>query len=179
MVGTFPGWPATRHLMGESWRGSMTWNNTAGSALHPDHRAVRTLVLGNNLDPGLVPVGAHIRQSDGNGGGQRSGGASLCHLGIRRPQLPHWCSSAAPTGPAEIVDAEHIAMSTALAFLGCSSTEQSAGTGLAPLTSRPLLAHINNDATMLLHNGNQRGIHATSYRHMEGIWPQACGSVSI
>ena len=151
VVGTFPGRPATRHLMGESWRGSMTWNNTAGSALHPDHRAVRTLVLGNNLDPGLVPVGAHLRQSHGNGGGQRPGGASLCPLGIRRPQLPHRCSSAAPTGPAGIVDAEHIVMSTALAFLGCSSTEQSAGTRLAPLTSRPLLAHISIDVTMLLH----------------------------
>ena len=140
---------------GGSWPGSMTWNNTAGSALHPDHRAVRTLVLGNNLDPGLVPVGGHLRQSHGNGGGQRPGGASLCPLGIRRPQLPHRCSSAAPTGPAEIVDAEHIAMSTSLTFLGCSSAEQSAGTRLAPLTSRPLLAHINIDVTMLLYQCNQ------------------------
>ena len=153
VVGTFPG---RRHVIcWGSWPGRMTWDDTAGSALHPHHRAIRTLVLGNNLDPGLVPVGAHLSQSHGNGGGQRPGGASLCPLGIRRPQLPHRCSSAAPTGPAEIVDAEHIAMSTALTFLGCSSAEQSAGTRLAPLTSRPLLAHINIDVTMLLHQCNQ------------------------
>ena len=37
---------------------------------------------------GLLPVGAHLRQPHGHGGGHRPGRTSLGHPGIRRPQLP-------------------------------------------------------------------------------------------
>ena len=63
---------------------------------------------GHHVQPGLLPVGAHLRQPNGHGGGHRPGGPPLGHPGIRRPQLPHRSGPAAQseTGgePARIID---------------------------------------------------------------------------
>ena len=40
---------------------------------------------GHHVQPGLLPVGAHLRQPNGHGGGHRPGGPPLGHPGIRRP----------------------------------------------------------------------------------------------
>ena len=74
-------------------------------ALHTHRRTLRTPVPGHHVQPGLLPVGAHLRQPNGHGGGHRPGGPPLGHPGIRRPQLP-WPSSAVETGgePARIID---------------------------------------------------------------------------
>ena len=47
---------------------------------------------------GLLPVGAHLRQSHGHRGGHRPGGASLGHPGIQCPQLPDRNGPAAGSG---------------------------------------------------------------------------------
>ena len=52
----------------------------------------------DHLQPGLLPVGAHLRQPHGHGGGHRPGGPSLGHPGIRRPQLPNRGGPAAGAG---------------------------------------------------------------------------------
>ena len=51
-------------------------------ALHPHRRALRTEVPGHHVKPGLLGVGAHLRQPHGHRGGHRPGGASLGHPGI-------------------------------------------------------------------------------------------------
>ena len=77
-------------------------------ALHAHRRTLRTPVPGHHVQPGLLPVGAHLRQPNGHGGGHRPGGPPLGHPGIRRPQLPHRSGPAAQseTGgePARIID---------------------------------------------------------------------------
>ena len=45
--------------------------------------------LGITSNPGLLPVGAHLRQPHDHRCGHRPRGASLSHPGIRCPQLPH------------------------------------------------------------------------------------------
>ena len=77
-------------------------------ALHPHRRTLRTPVPGHHVQPGLLPVGTHLRQPHGHGGGHRPGGPSLGHPGIRRAQLPHRSGPAAGSGtgggPARIID---------------------------------------------------------------------------
>ena len=50
-----------------------------GSAIHTDRGTLRTPVPGHNLEPGLLRVGAHLRQPHGHRCGHRPGGASLRH----------------------------------------------------------------------------------------------------
>ena len=57
-----------------------------GAALHSHRRTLRTAVPGHNVKPGLLPVGAHLRQPHVHRGGHRPGGPSFGHPGIRRPQ---------------------------------------------------------------------------------------------
>ena len=60
----------------------------------PFRRTLRAPVPGHHLQPGLLPVGAHLRQPNGHRGRHRPGGPSLGHPGIQRPQLPaEWPSS--------------------------------------------------------------------------------------
>ena len=67
-------------------------------ALHPHRRTLRAPVPGHHLQPGLLPVGAHLRQPHGHGGGHRPGGPPLGDPGIRRPQLPDRSGPAAGSG---------------------------------------------------------------------------------
>ena len=77
-------------------------------ALHAHRRTLRTPLPGHHVQPGLLPVGAHLRQPNGHGCGHRPGGPPLGHPGIRRPQLPHRSGPAAGSGtgcePARIID---------------------------------------------------------------------------
>ena len=86
---------------------------------HPNRRTLRTEIVGHHVQPGLLPVGAHLRQPHGHGGGHRPGGPPLGHPGIRRPQLPHRSGPAAQSetggepariidGTGKVVDAEHV-----------------------------------------------------------------------
>ena len=49
------------------------------SALHPYRRTLRTPVPGHNVKPGVLRVGAYLRQPHGHRGGHRPGGAPLRH----------------------------------------------------------------------------------------------------
>ena len=69
-----------------------------GAALHPHRRTLRAPVPGYHLQPGLLPVGAHLRQPHAHRGGHRPGGPSLGHPGIQRPQLPDRSGPAAGAG---------------------------------------------------------------------------------
>ena len=72
------------------------WATAGGeeSALHPHRRALRAPVPGHHLQPGLLPVGAHLRQPHGHGGGHRPGGPPLGHPGTTSPATgPQWPSS--------------------------------------------------------------------------------------
>ena len=75
--------------------------------LHPDRRTLRAEIAGHNVQPGLLGVGAHLRQPHGHRG-HRPGGASLRHPGIQRPQLPHRRGPATPPAgggePAKLID---------------------------------------------------------------------------
>ena len=52
------------------------------SVIHPHRRTLRTKVAGHNLEPGLLGVGAHIRQPHGHRRGHRPGGASFRDPGV-------------------------------------------------------------------------------------------------
>ena len=82
------------------WQPSGTWICSVGCAswttLTSAHRRTpRTQVAGHHAQPGLLPVGAHLRQPHGHGRGHRPGGPPPGHHGIRRPQLPHRSGPAA------------------------------------------------------------------------------------
>ena len=55
----------------------------------PSSPNATSAVIGHHLQPGLLRVGAHLRQSHGHRRGHRPRRPPLGHPGIRRAQLPH------------------------------------------------------------------------------------------